>query len=75
VPSTAGGASLGGDQLQAWGLRWVAVHDTGNGCNAKSHTYRLTVHQSASSTVEVQLPGAGKANDSGAVNVRFTRTA
>jgi hypothetical protein len=74
VPSSAGGASLGGDQMQGWGLRWVAVHDTGNGCDAKTHTYRLSVHQSASSTVEIQLPGAGQAKDSGAVNVRFTRT-
>jgi hypothetical protein len=66
------GVSLDGDQVRSWSERWVPTHDTGDGCNAKDHTYRLVLTPAASSTVIAQL--SGDAGDSGSVRLRFTRT-
>jgi len=73
VPSSDGGLSVGGDQLQSWGEQWVPTRDTGNGCNAKTHAYRLVLTPASSSTVIAQL--AGTSGDSGSVPLRFTRAA
>jgi hypothetical protein len=74
APANGGGLSVGGDQLQSWGEQWVPTHDTGNGCNTKTHTYVLVLRPSSSSTVIGSLSGAGHAADSGSVHLRFTRT-
>jgi hypothetical protein len=74
-PSAAGGLTVGGDQLHLWDQHWVPVHDTGNGCNAKTHTYRLVIHQLLPSTVTARLPDNSRADDHGSVKVRFVRTA
>jgi hypothetical protein len=68
-----GGVSVGGDQLQSWGEQWAAVHDTGNGCNTKTHAYRLVLTPASSSTVIAQLEG--DSSDTGSVRLGFTRTA
>jgi hypothetical protein len=73
-PANNGGASVGGDQLQSWGERWMPTDDTGNGCNTKTHTYRLVLTPQASSTVVGQLSGAGQSKDSGSLKLNFTRT-
>lgn len=75
VPSNGGGISVSGDQLQGWGQQWVPVHDSGNGCNTKTHTYRLVVTPESSSTVIGQLPDNTRGDDSGSVRLLFTRTA
>jgi hypothetical protein len=74
VPTNGGGVSVSGDQLQGWGERWVPTHDTGNGCNAKTHAYRLVLNPTSSSTVIGELPDGSRGNDSGSVRLRFTRT-
>jgi hypothetical protein len=70
--TSAGGLRVDGDQIDSWGEQWRPVHDNGSGCDARAHTYRLVLDQSAPSTVNVQLPG-GSAHAAGAVNVRFVR--
>jgi hypothetical protein len=74
-PSDGGGISVSGDQLQGWGEQWVPTHDTGNGCNTKTHAYKLVLTPMSSTTVIGELSGAGRAVDSGSVKLRFTRTA
>jgi hypothetical protein len=68
----SGGVSVGGDNLQSWGEQWVPVHDTGNGCNTKTHAYRLVLTPASSSTVIGQL--SGDTADSGSIRLGFTRT-
>ncbi|HEX3824963.1 MAG TPA: hypothetical protein VHV79_10915 [Mycobacteriales bacterium] len=67
-----GGVSIGGDQLQSWGEQWVPVHDSGNGCNTKTHAYRLVMAPAASTTVVGEL--SGDTADTGSVHLGFTRT-
>ena len=74
VPSSGGGLSVSGDQLQGWGEQWLPTHDNGKGCNVKTHTYRLVLTPTSSSTVVAELPDGSRGNDSGAVRLRFTRT-
>jgi hypothetical protein len=74
TPSGGGGVAVGGDQLHLWNVQWVPVHDTGNGCNAKSHTYRLTLNPQVPSTVDAQLPDGSRGDDTGSVRLRFVRT-
>jgi hypothetical protein len=75
VPNQAGGVSVGGDQLHLWDQHWTAVHDTGNGCNTKTHTYRLVLHQLLPSTVSAELPDNSRGDNHGSIKVRFVRTA
>jgi hypothetical protein len=75
VRSNRGGVSVSGDQLQGWGQQWVPTHDTGNGCNTKTHAYKLVLTPGTSSTVTGSLSGSGRATDLGTVRLRFTRTA
>lgn len=65
---------LGGDTIQGWGQQWQPVHDNGSGCDASTHTYRLTLVTPQESTVRVDVGGAGKAADTGAIRVRVVRT-
>jgi hypothetical protein len=74
VPTSDGGVSVSGDQLQGWGQQWVPTHDSGNGCNTKNHAYRLILTPMHSTTVIGQLSDRSRANDSGSVRLRFTRT-
>jgi hypothetical protein len=74
APRSDGGVSISGDRLQGWGLHWVAVHDTGSGCNTKTHSYRLSFDQPTASTVEAAIPGAGATKDTGSIKLRFVRT-
>jgi hypothetical protein len=53
----------------------VPTVDNGNGCNSKTHTYRLVLSPQSSSTVVGQLSGAGQSSDSGSVTLKFARTA
>lgn len=73
VPSGSGGVSVGGDHVESWQEQWVPVHDAGNGCNATTHTYRLTLHQADASTVNAVLPDRNYGDDAGAVKLRFVR--
>jgi hypothetical protein len=66
---------LSGDQLRLWDQQWQPLVDNGSGCDAVTHAYRLTVQTPSASTVSIDLGGAGKAADSGAVRVRVVRTA
>jgi hypothetical protein len=76
VPSTGspGALSVSGDQLPGWGEQWVPTHDSGNGCNTATHTYRLALAPTASTTVQATLPDSSSHDDSGSVTLRFTRT-
>ena len=75
VPNQGGGVGVSGDQLQDWGQQWVPTRDSGNGCNTATHTYRLVLNPSASTTVIASLQDGSRGNDSGSVRFRFTRTA
>jgi hypothetical protein len=75
APTSDGGVSVGGDQLPGWGEQWVPVHDTGDGCNAKTHTYRLMLAPPHPTTVNAELPDNSRSDDSGAIRLRFVRTA
>jgi hypothetical protein len=66
--------TVSGDQLNDWGQQWLPLHDNGYGCDSSTHAYRLALTPQASSTVSVQLGGAGKSGDSGAVRVQVVRT-
>jgi hypothetical protein len=74
APTSGGGVSVDGDHIESWGEQWLPVHDTGNGCNTKTHTYRLVLHQADSSTVTAQLPDRNHADDSRGIALRFVRT-
>ncbi|HWA65059.1 MAG TPA: hypothetical protein VG899_01645 [Mycobacteriales bacterium] len=67
------GLQLSGDQLQLWGESWQPVDDDGSGCDTVTHAYRLDLRTPSSSTVSVDLAGAGKNSDSGDVVVRIVR--
>ena len=69
------GLRIDGDTIQGWGLRWEPAHDNGTGCDATTHTYRMLLETPDASTVRVELSGAGKAVDNGAIRVRVVRTA
>jgi hypothetical protein len=73
IPTASGGVSIDGDHIDSWDEQWVAVHDSGNGCNTKTHIYRLVLDQSDSSTVSAELPDGSRGNDSGEVKLRFER--
>ncbi|MBV9484723.1 MAG: hypothetical protein JO246_01550 [Frankiaceae bacterium] len=75
VPNPAGGLTVGGDQLHLWDQQWAPVHDTGNGCDTRTHRYRLVIHQLVSSTVTAQLPADNRSDDHGSIKVRFFRSA
>jgi hypothetical protein len=75
VRADRGGVGVSGDQLQGWGQQWVPTRDNGNGCNVKTHTYRLVLAPGSSSTVIASLQDGSRGNDSGSVRFRFTRTA
>jgi hypothetical protein len=69
------GLRLDGDTIRSWGLRWEAAHDNGAGCDASTHSYRMTLTTPDASTLRVELGGAGKAADTGAIRVRVVRAA
>jgi hypothetical protein len=64
--------SIGGDQLHLWGVRWQPTTDTGNGCNTRTHTYRLTVRPALPSTVTAEL--SAPHDTTGTIRLRFVRT-
>ncbi|HVW39761.1 MAG TPA: hypothetical protein VHC18_00245 [Amycolatopsis sp.] len=66
---------LDGDTIRGWGRQWVPAHDNGSGCDGSSHTYRLVLDTPDASTLRIELGGAGKSSDAGAVKVRVVRTA
>jgi hypothetical protein len=72
---SGGGLSIGGDQLRGWGLTWEPAHDNGNGCDTRTHTYRLVLQPLLPSTVHLQLDDSSPADDHGSVRVRFDRVA
>ncbi|HVT64971.1 MAG TPA: hypothetical protein VHD81_07445 [Mycobacteriales bacterium] len=69
------GLRVDGDTIHGWGQRWEPAHDNGSGCDGSTHTYRMALETPEASTVRVELGGAGKAADSGAIRVRVVRTA
>jgi hypothetical protein len=73
VPAPGGGLTVSGDRFSGWNEHLVPVHNTGRGCNAANHAYRLVLTPSSSSTVVADLPDRGRGNDSGSVRLRFTR--
>jgi hypothetical protein len=74
VPTRDGGLSVGGDQLPGWGEQWIAAHDAGNGCDVKTHAYRLTLTPPRASTITAELPDNSRGNDSGSIRLRFLRS-
>jgi hypothetical protein len=69
------GLRIDGDTIRAWGLQWTPLHDNGWGCDGSTHTYRLTLETPEASTLRVELGGAGKADNTGAVRIGVVRTA
>jgi hypothetical protein len=72
VRSPGGGVRIGGDRLKITGKRWVPTINSGNGCNAKTHKYRLALTPTAKTSVTAVLPDVKHSNDSGSVQLRFT---
>jgi hypothetical protein len=71
----AGGVQIRGDHLSGAGERWVPTFNSGGGCNAKTHAYRLVLKPTAKSSVVATLPDRDRGNDTGAVTLRFRRGA
>jgi hypothetical protein len=69
------GLRVDGDTIRGWGRHWQPAHDNGRGCDASTHRYRLILETPKASTLRVELGGAGKAVDTGAIRVRVVRTA
>jgi hypothetical protein len=67
---SSGVADISGDNLSPWEEQWTPVHDTGNGCNTATHTYRMTLRPGTSSTVVGDLPDDSRSNDSGHITLR-----
>jgi hypothetical protein len=73
APSRRGGLRIAGDQLDSWDEHWQPVHDSGNGCNTKTHTYRLSLTPSRATTVSGELSDGSTSAGSGAVHLRIGR--